>query len=55
MRYQAILTKKTNDLVKAGDVIGIVGNSGEFSSGPHLHFELWQNGSPINPVEYIDF
>ncbi|MAZ55692.1 MAG: peptidase M23 [Flavobacteriales bacterium] len=53
--HNSFITKSTNELVKAGEVIGIVGNSGELSSGPHLHFELWQNGSPINPVEYIDF
>ena len=53
--HNSILTKKTNDLVKTGEVIAIVGNSGELSSGPHLHFELWQNGTPINPLEYIDF
>jgi murein DD-endopeptidase MepM/ murein hydrolase activator NlpD len=53
--HNSILTKKPNDLVKAGEVIGIVGNSGELSSGPHLHFELWQNGNPINPQEYIGF
>lgn len=53
--HNAILVKETNDLVKAGEVIGMVGNSGELTSGPHLHFELWQNGTPINPEEYIDF
>ncbi len=53
--HNAILVKETNDLVKAGEVIGMVGNSGELTSGPHLHFELWQNGNPINPEEYIDF
>ncbi|MAZ58084.1 MAG: peptidase M23 [Flavobacteriales bacterium] len=53
--HNSILTKKQNDLVKAGEVIGIVGNTGELSSGPHLHFELWQNGTPIDPQEYIDF
>ncbi|MDC0189261.1 M23 family metallopeptidase [Flavobacteriales bacterium] len=49
------LTKANNDFVRAGEVIGFVGNSGENSSGPHLHFELWQRGVPINPVEYISF
>tara|TARA_B100000579_G_scaffold286857_1_gene237821 strand:- start:11137 stop:12006 length:870 start_codon:yes stop_codon:yes gene_type:complete len=53
--HSSSITKKNNDLVKAGEVIGIVGDSGESSSGPHLHFELWQNGSPVNPIEYIDF
>jgi len=53
--HAASLRKSSNDLVKAGEVVGIVGNSGEASSGPHLHFELWQNGVPINPTEYIDF
>jgi len=53
--HNSSLNKKNNDLVKAGEVIGVVGNTGETSSGPHLHFELWQNGSPINPIEYIDF
>ena len=53
--HNSILTKKQNDLVKGGEVIGIVGNTGELSSGPHLHFELWQNGNPINPQEYLDF
>ena len=53
--HSSSITKKNNDLVKAGEVIGIVGDSGENSSGPHLHFELWQNGSPVNPIEYIDF
>ena len=53
--HNSSISKSSNDLVKAGEVIGVVGNSGELSSGPHLHFELWQNGSPINPAEYIDF
>ena len=53
--HNSSITKKNNDLVKAGEVVGIIGNSGETSSGPHLHFELWQNGNPINPEDYIDF
>ena len=43
------------DLVESGQVIGISGNTGELSTGPHLHFELWRNGSPVNPEEYISF
>lgn len=53
--HNSSITKQNNELVKAGEVIGIVGDSGESSSGPHLHFELWQSGSPVNPIEYIDF
>ena len=47
--------KITGNRVKAGEVIAIVGNSGEKSNGPHLHFELWFNGSPINPQEFVAF
>jgi murein DD-endopeptidase MepM/ murein hydrolase activator NlpD len=41
--------------VRAGDVIANIGNSGELSSGPHLHFELWHNGVSLNPRDYIIF
>lgn len=53
--HNSVLMKKEGDHVQAGDVIAIVGNSGELSTGPHLHFELWYQGSPVNPVEYITF
>ena len=39
--------------VKTGDVISIIGDTGELSSGPHLHFELWLDGKSINPSEFI--
>ena len=39
--------------VSTGDVISIIGDTGEFSSGPHLHFELWMDGKSINPSEFI--
>jgi murein DD-endopeptidase MepM/ murein hydrolase activator NlpD len=48
-------TIKIGDKVKSGDAIGIVGNTGERSNGPHLHFELWFNGSPVNPQEFVSF
>lgn len=54
-KHNSVLHKKQGDKVKAGDVIAIVGNTGELSSGPHLHFELWYNGIPLNPQEYILF
>ncbi|MGE0561895.1 MAG: M23 family metallopeptidase [Flavobacteriales bacterium] len=54
-KHNSVLHKKQGDKVKAGDVIAIVGNTGELSSGPHLHFELWYNGIPLNPQEYMIF
>lgn len=54
-KHNATLTKTQGDLVKAGEVIATAGNSGEFSTGPHLHFELWNDGYPINPTNFIDF
>lgn len=54
-KHNALLTKKQGELVKAGEVIAQVGNTGEFSTGPHLHFELWSDGYPINPSNLIDY
>lgn len=54
-KHNSILHKEPGDHVKAGEVIAIVGNSGEYSTGPHLHFELWYNGIPINPEDYMMF
>lgn len=54
-KHNASLSKEQGDLVKAGEVIATVGNSGEFTTGPHLHFELWSDGYPIDPTNFIDF
>ena len=54
-KHNAELLKKTGDKVKAGEAIAIIGNSGEMSTGPHLHFELWHDGNALNPEQYIDF
>ena len=54
-KHNSVLHKKVGDHVKAGEVIAIVGNSGELSTGPHLHFELWYNGIAINPEDYMMF
>ena len=54
-KHNTSLTKEQGELVKAGEVIAISGNSGELSTGPHLHFELWSNGYPIDPTTFIDF
>ena len=54
-KHNGALNKSQGDLVKAGEIIALVGNTGEFTTGPHLHFELWSNGTPVNPLDYIDF
>jgi len=54
-KHNASLTKSQGDLVKSGEVIAISGNTGEFTTGPHLHFELWNDGYPIDPTTFIDF
>lgn len=54
-KHNSVLLKKTGDLVKAGEPIAIIGNSGELTSGPHLHFELWKAGIPLDPTKYVNF
>ncbi|MCB0462011.1 MAG: M23 family metallopeptidase [Flavobacteriaceae bacterium] len=54
-KHNASLTKAQGDLVKSGEVIAISGNAGELTTGPHLHFELWNDGYPIDPTTFIDF
>ena len=51
--HNSALLKKSGDRVKAGESIAFIGDSGEYSEGPHLHFELWENGAPVNPEDYI--
>ncbi len=54
-KHNAVLLKKVGTFVTAGDIISIVGNSGEMTDGPHLHFELWYNGNSLNPEEFVTF
>ncbi len=54
-KHNSVLLKQQGEHIKAGEPIAIVGTSGELSTGPHLHFELWYKGVPINPEEYITF
>ncbi len=54
-KHNSAITKSQGDLVKSGEVIAMSGNTGELSTGPHLHFELWSKGYPVNPTNFIDF
>jgi murein DD-endopeptidase MepM/ murein hydrolase activator NlpD len=55
-KHNAALLKATGDLVRTGEAIAIVGDSGElYTSGPHLHFEIWYKGSPLDPEKHIIF
>lgn len=54
-KYAASLTKEQGDLVKSGEVIAMAGAAGAQSTGVHLRFELWKDGYPINPTQFIDF
>lgn len=54
-RHNSKLLKKVGNFVKAGEAISIIGNSGELTTGPHLHFELWSNGVAVNPADFIKF
>jgi murein DD-endopeptidase MepM/ murein hydrolase activator NlpD len=54
-KHNAELLKNVGDKVRAGEAIAIIGNTGEMTTGPHLHFELWYEGTAVDPEEYIDF
>lgn len=54
-KHNGSLNKSQGDIIRTGEVIASIGNTGELTTGPHLHFELWNNGSPVNPLDYIDF
>lgn len=54
-KHNATLLKSVGSFVKAGEAVAIIGNTGELTTGPHLHFELWHKGIPVDPAEYVSF
>ncbi|MCX6280975.1 MAG: M23 family metallopeptidase [Bacteroidetes bacterium] len=54
-KHNSAILVKTGDYVKAGEAVAIIGETGEYTTGPHLHFELWYEGKPVNPKDYISF
>ena len=54
-KHNSALLKREGERVNGGEPIAIIGQSGELTTGPHLHFELWNDGNAINPKEYISF
>ncbi|MBC7124073.1 MAG: M23 family metallopeptidase, partial [Bacteroidales bacterium] len=54
-KHNSKLLKRQGEFVNSGDVIAIIGNSGELTTGPHLHFELWHHGATVDPAKYIKF
>ncbi len=54
-KHNSVLLQKEGNIVRAGETVAIIGESGELSTGPHLHLEIWINGIPVNPKDYIVF
>jgi murein DD-endopeptidase MepM/ murein hydrolase activator NlpD len=54
-KHNSVLLRKQGSFVRAGETISIVGTSGEYSTGPHLHFELWIRGKAVDPEQYLAF
>lgn len=54
-KHNSLILKKEGEQVKGGQVVAVSGNTGEISTGPHLHFELWINGAPVNPSLFLNY
>lgn len=54
-KHNSALFKKTGESVVAGESIAVIGDTGDHTDGPHLHFELWQDGNAVDPAEYFEW
>ncbi len=54
-KHNSSLVKKQNETVNAGEIVALSGNHGTLTTGPHLHFEVWKNGTPIDPMQLFNF
>lgn len=54
-KHNSELLKNVGNFVSSGETIAIIGNTGELTTGPHLHFELWHKGNPLNPENFFTF
>ena len=54
-KHNASIIKSQGDRIDTGEIIAFTGNTGSLTTGPHLHFELWYQGEPVDPVSYIEF
>lgn len=52
-KHNSALLKSVGERVRVGETIAVIGNTGDHSDGPHLHFELWKRGVPVDPLEYL--
>jgi murein DD-endopeptidase MepM/ murein hydrolase activator NlpD len=54
-KHNKELLKKVGKFVKVGELIAILGSTGEYTSGPHLHFEMWFKGVSLNPTDFFNY
>lgn len=54
-KHNSVILKSVGDAVRGGEIVAIIGNTGELTTGQHLHLELWYKGNPLNPQEFITF
>ncbi|MDC0034432.1 M23 family metallopeptidase [Flavobacteriaceae bacterium] len=54
-KHNSSIIKTQGDRIETGEIIAFTGNTGSLTTGPHLHFELWYRGEPVDPESYIEF